>query len=156
MTTRPPHWKHQLACVEVAAVLWHWVIEQGEGMVLTAPLVVLADQVTVAPDVVWLCQSRLETVLNDDDGCVYGAPDLVVEVLAPQPDAHAHDHVENLVCYEQHGVREYWIVDRWERQIACYRLSDGMLDGVGTYTDQDILISPMLPGFLCPVAALFQ
>ncbi len=168
MTTAPHHWKHQLACVELASVLWLWINERGHGMVLVAPTLALPDapaqHAPLTPDVVWIHQERMEQVLDDERGTLCGVPDLVVEVVPPHPSNTGHpgppvptpETSTLLEQYEQHGVQEYWIVDRWEQQIEVYRLEAGVLELVQAYTHQDVLLSPLLPGFACPLAAMFR
>ena len=57
----------------------------------------------VQPDIVVVCDaSKL-----DERGCM-GAPDLVIEILSPYTAAKDMKIKRDL--YEQHGVREYWLV----------------------------------------------
>jgi len=58
----------------------------------------------VQPDICVVCDlSKL-----DERGCI-GAPDLIVEVLSPSTSSK--DWEDKFALYEEHGVREYWIVD---------------------------------------------
>ena len=63
---------------------------------------------------------------------VYGAPDLVVEVLSPGTARNDKGYKKNK--YESSGVAEYWIVDPWRRSIEVYLLQDGRyaLDNIYT------------------------
>lgn len=54
---------------------------------------------------------------------VYGAPDLVVEVLSPRTARYDRKHKKDV--YESCGVKEYWIVDPANRTIEQYLLQDG-------------------------------
>ena len=54
---------------------------------------------------------------------VYGAPDLVVEVLSRSTAKHDRGHKKDV--YEQYGVREYWIVSPEDLFIEQYVLQDG-------------------------------
>lgn len=53
---------------------------------------------------------------------VYGAPDLVVEVLSPS--TMWNDKTRKKEVYAQCGVREYWLVDPISKYIEVYR-TDG-------------------------------
>ncbi|WP_411830076.1 Uma2 family endonuclease [Metasolibacillus meyeri] len=44
---------------------------------------------------------------------IYGAPDLVVEVLSPS--TARRDKGEKKALYEKHGVKEYWIISPDEK-----------------------------------------
>ena len=54
---------------------------------------------------------------------IFGAPDLVVEVLSPSTTKN--DIGEKKAVYEKHGVKEYWIVSPVARSIEVYLLQDG-------------------------------
>ena len=57
-----------------------------------------------------------------DDG-VYGAPDLVLEVLSP--GTARNDRGRKRDVYEKHGVREYWIVNPLDMSVEQYVLENG-------------------------------
>lgn len=54
---------------------------------------------------------------------VYGAPDLVIEVLSPNTAKNDKGHKKSI--YEKSGVWEYWIVDPLNKMIEVYLLEDG-------------------------------
>jgi Uma2 family endonuclease len=54
---------------------------------------------------------------------VFGAPDLVIEILSPGNSNHDLIRKKNL--YERNGVREYWIVDPETREAQGYLLKKG-------------------------------
>ena len=54
---------------------------------------------------------------------IYGAPDLIVEVLSRSTEKWDKGYKKKL--YEQCGVREYWIVDPDAKYIEVYLLKNG-------------------------------
>ena len=54
---------------------------------------------------------------------VYGAPDLVVEVISP--GTGRNDRGPKKDVYERHGVREYWIINPKDQSIEQYVLENG-------------------------------
>jgi Uma2 family endonuclease len=54
---------------------------------------------------------------------IRGAPDWIVEVLSP--GTATYDQKKKIPVYERAGVREVWLVDPRNGQVAIYRLSDG-------------------------------
>ncbi len=62
---------------------------------------------------------------------VYGAPDLVVEVLSPGTAKYDRGPKKN--AYERCGVREYWIVDPANRWVEQYLLREGTLELAAVY-----------------------
>ena len=73
------------------------------------------------PDVSILCD---KTKIGKN-GKIYGAPDLVVEVLSRS--TARRDKMEKFQAYEKAGVKEYWIVNPYERGIEVYVRKDDRL-----------------------------
>jgi len=72
------------------------------------------------PDIVVLCDKNKKKLKG-----IYGAPDLVIEILSPSTDAR--DLGEKKDVYSKTGVKEYWIVDPQSKKITVYYLSDDSL-----------------------------
>ena len=70
------------------------------------------------PDLTIVCD---KTKLKPDG--IYGAPDLIVEVLSPSTAKNDKGYKKDL--YEEHGVKEYWIIDPDAKSIDVYLLRDG-------------------------------
>ena len=85
----------------------------------------------VVPDLFVLC----DRAKFKKDG-VYGAPDLVVEIISPR--SRKYDRGDKKDLYQNAGVGEYWIVEPDERSIEVYLLKDGLyvLDGVYRIPDE--------------------
>jgi Uma2 family endonuclease len=152
--TTQPHWQHQFVCTRLGRLLDEWSEHTDAGLTLAAPGVIFAEDDTVAPDLVWVRRDRLTTVL-DDDGKLYAAPDLIVEVLSPGATNERRDREAKLKLYSSRGVQEYWIVSWQQRQIEVYRREQAALRLVATLYAQDELASPLLSGFSCRVEQLF-
>ncbi|MGH2458286.1 MAG: Uma2 family endonuclease, partial [Chloroflexota bacterium] len=139
--SKQPDWHHQLACARIFAVLDHWSSATESGTPNVAPGVIFGESDDVAPDVVWVSNRRLATIL-DPDGKLYGAPDLVVEVLSPGTTKQRRDQEAKLKLYARRGVLEYWIVDWRKRQVEVYRRAEPTLELMGTFREEDTLTSP--------------
>jgi Uma2 family endonuclease len=123
--------------------------------VFPAPGVIFSEQDAVAPDLVWVSVERAPLVVNREDGKLHGAPDLVVEVLSQGSANERRDRETKLALYDRYGTPEYWIGDRFERQVDVYRRDTGSLSLVVQVQAAELLTSPLLPGFACPVKTLF-
>ena len=152
--SRQPHWHHQQACMRIAAALDAWSRQTGAGETNLAPGVIFADDDDVAPDVVWISQSRRVTALGPE-GHLHAAPELMVEVLSPGGANERRDREAKLTLYSRRGVMEYWIVDWRTQQIEVYQREQLALRLVATLYPTDAFTSPLLPGFVCQVASLF-
>ena len=70
---------------------------------------------------------------------VKGAPDFIAEVLSPSNSSH--DLVYKRDLYEKHGVKEYWVVDIYTKNIHVYVLKGGAYGNPEIYhyfTDEEI------------------
>ncbi|GLC89056.1 Uma2 family endonuclease [Lysinibacillus piscis] len=63
---------------------------------------------------------------------IYGAPDLMVEVLSPS--TARKDRGDKKELYEKHGVKEYWIIDPVAKSIEVYLLKEGKYNLDNVYT----------------------
>ena len=122
---------------------------------MIAPGLVLADDDDVAPDVVWVSSRRMATTLGDD-GKFHAAPELIVEVLSPGAANEKRDRDAKLKLYSRRGVDEYWIMDWRRRSVEVFRRKNARLILTTTLRDSDILTTPLLSRFACPVSELFE
>jgi len=152
--SRQPHWHHQRTCGNLYAELHAWSRTSGMGQASITPGILFSESDSVAPDVVWISHERL-AALMDEAGHLTGAPELAVEVLSPGVENERRDREAKLKLYGSRGIREYWIVDWRLQQVEVYRRDQAMLQLVSTLFAEDVLTSPLLPGFSCPVARLF-
>lgn len=153
--TRSPHRLHQRVCVKLARYLDAWSENSGLGETIIAPGVIFSDFDSVIPDVVWLSQEKLANI-EDDAGHLLGAPELVIEVLSPGNKNEIRDRETKLKLYSLHGVREYWICDRFNKQVSIYRRENTRLVLVTTLLEDELIESPLLPGFSCLVGNLYK
>lgn len=152
--SKQPHWHHQFVSGQVFAFLQAWSASTGSGIALPAPGIIFADDEAVAPDVVWISQTRFTTSAGAD-GKLHAAPELVVEVLSPGSANAERDRTDKLALYDRRGVLEYWIVDWRQRQVEIYRRTQDGLPLIDVLNSQDTLTSPLLPGFTVLVDQLF-
>lgn len=152
--TRSPHHKHQQVTGRIFAALDSWSTETGLGEASIMPGLIFSDSDNVAPDVVWVSYERLVQI-QDEAGHFRGAPELVVEVLSPGKASEDRDRIAKLKLYSVQGVQEYWIVDRIAQRIEVYHREQARLALVATLLMDDVITSPLLPGFASQVANLF-
>jgi len=152
--SRQPSWDHQYTCLRLGRFLDEWSDQTGLGVVNAAPGLIFAEDDDVAPDLVWISQSTLSTALGEDRK-LHSAPELVIEVLSPGFSNQQRDRQAKLKLYGRRGVQEYWIVNGQEHEVEIYRHDGTSLNFSGTLRIDDLLESPLLPGFSCQVSKLF-
>jgi len=104
----------------------------------------------VQPDICIICDpSKL-----DRRGCI-GAPDTVIEILS-QGNLD-RDIKQKFRLYEEHGVKEYWIVAPGIQTIAVYQLSEeGKYELSQEYDNAGDIPVASLPGFSIPWEHIFE
>lgn len=139
---------HQRVVRELVFALGDHVRNARAGELLFAPMDVVLDgaaNLVVQPDLLFVGHERRH-ILSDK---VYGAPDLVVEVLSPHPRIGALE--ERIGWFAKYGVRECWLVSIPQRQIAVLSFENrlvvarslhGGLDRVGSRVLPDVPITP--------------
>ncbi|WP_258099188.1 Uma2 family endonuclease [Marinoscillum pacificum] len=93
----------------------------------------------VQPDICVIC----DFYKLDDAGCK-GAPDLIVEILSPF--TASKDLKEKYQLYEEHGVKEYWVVYPEEAVLEIYELQEGKYVSKGKFVKDDVVTSSVLVG----------
>ncbi len=103
----------------------------------------------VQPDISVICDlSKL-----DDAGCI-GAPDIVIEILSKGNNKKELKYKYEV--YEESGVKEYWIIQPEDENMTVYTLVDGKYIPSKLFTSGDEITTPILPGFVLNLEALFD
>jgi Uma2 family endonuclease len=80
-------------------------------------------------------------------------PTIVVEFPAAGRVAWKHDYIEKRNEYLAIGVREYWVIDRFQRVMTVY-FDDAGKPGERRVAEGDVYRTDLLPGFELPLARL--
>ena len=146
-----PFFSHQQLVLQVARLLQDHVEPRRLGRVAIAPLDVILDAdraLIVQPDVLFVSTERLSIIRNQ----VWGAPDLVVEVLSGSNDAY--DREQKLIWYRQYGVREYWLVDLYQETVIIVDFT-GILPDTRAARGTDAIHSSVLPELTATAFSVF-
>ena len=148
-----PHAKHQLAQSRLMRLIGNFVFEKKLGEVIGAPMDVVFDDDNVPqPDVFFIKKER--TKIIELDGLVWGAPDLVVEIIS-QGTAR-NDRVDKKALYERCGVSEYWIVEPNARTVEVYVLNNQSYALLDFLEIEGTLKSQVLIGFELDITEVFN
>jgi Uma2 family endonuclease len=97
--------------------------------------------IVLQPDIAFIghgCQS----IVGDR---MYGAPDMVLEVTSPF--THSGDLEERVACFSLYGVREYWLVQPQQKDVAILELANGGVRRRSLIDDISPLNSALFPDF---------
>jgi Uma2 family endonuclease len=113
------------------------------GRVWLSPIDVVLDRarhLIVQPDLIVVTNARLRLVTDR----VWGAPDLVVEVMSPRPRIGSLD--ERLGWFAEYGVRECWLVHHLSWQVDIRQFASGQMTE-RLFEKAEPLRSRVLPAF---------
>lgn len=145
-----PSFSHQEIVVRFNEALRAWVAPRHLGRTAVAPVdMILSPRRVTQPDVLFVSTERLHII----ESAVHGAADLVAEILSP--GSRQRDRIEKRDLYEQHGVREYWILDPEAATVEVLFLDHGEYRLEGRWRPGDRAHSRLLRGFAVSVAELF-
>lgn len=147
-----PRYGHQSLLTHLGALLDHHVREHQLGQVCVSPVDVVLDEpaaLVVQPDVIFVANERLSIVRDR----VFGAPDLVVEVLSP--GTARRDRTIKLSWYRRYGVRECWLVDIRKRAVEVVDLRADA-ERRYTFSGAELLRSAVLPDWAVPAREIFD
>jgi Uma2 family endonuclease len=91
------------------------------------------------PDLLFIPADQLATLPSTH---IPYAPPLVVEALSPR--TAGRDIGPKFAAYEEHGVREYWVLDPETLDHRFYHRVDGILTAFAE--DEDLIPSKVIPG----------
>ena len=83
-----------------------------------------------------------------------GAPDLMFEIVSPGKANRTRDYVMKRALYQAIGVKEYVIVDRFDRRVTVLTLGPNGYDE-RVLTDSDVYTSTLLPRFEVRIVDVF-
>ncbi len=124
----------------------------GLGKVRSEKALIALSRNDFEPDVVFWSAAKAAAI--GPQTLKYPAPDWVCEVLSPGTERY--DRGIKMNDYAAHDVAEYWIIDPDKRVAEIYLLQDDKQYGLHTKTDSGILRSTVIPGFECPIEAIFD
>ncbi|MEW6304516.1 MAG: Uma2 family endonuclease [Verrucomicrobiota bacterium] len=146
-----PSYFHQKIVLRFYKVLDKWIAEHRLGEVILAPLdMVLSPHRSTQPDLLFVSHER-RGILQDR---VRGAADLVAEIISPE--SRRRDRIDKRDLYEQHGVREYWLIDPEAQTVEVLFLEKSQYKLLGRWRPGDKAQSKLLAGFTVPVGELFR
>jgi Uma2 family endonuclease len=148
MTPSSP--KHESILGKLFLIVGNYVFENDLGELFLSNTAVYFkddpnDRNFRSPDLTFVSNERMDIIRENG---IYGAPDLVVEVLSPGMENLRRDMIEKFQIYLQYGVREYWIVNPESKEMNIFILRDGKYE----LSER----SEILPGLTIPLNKIFE
>ena len=129
-----PNHIHQILVTSISQRLSNYISEhKGSCITIVSPMDVQLDcddRTMVQPDILVICDKS-----KFNERCIYGAPDLIIEVLSP--GTRRKDMILKLGKYEHAEVREYWLVDPDKKQVITFFFDCEEFTGPAIYSFDD-------------------
>ena len=113
----PASTNHTFTSGNIYGIFWNYLKGRKCTPIADGSTVYLTDNDHFVPDFMVVCDP--DKIKSDG---VFGAPDLVVEVLSPS--TMRNDKTRKKDTYAKYGVREYWLVSPGDKSVEVYR-TDG-------------------------------
>ena len=139
-----PSSAHQGAVGSFFVALREHVRARALGDVWVAPLDVVLDEardLIVQPDLLYVSRDRADIVQRR----IYGAPNLVVEVLSPRP--RVGDFDRRLEWFSAYGVEECWAYNQAAQHLEIITFAEGRVTRHTVFELDDAIASGCLPDF---------
>ena len=82
-------------------------------------------------------------------------PRIAAEFVSSGRRNRQRDYVDKRQEYQEAGIEEYWIIDRFQRTLTVFRYGTAGVEEL-VIKEQEIYQSPSLPGFEFPLAQLLE
>ncbi len=135
---------HQAIVLDVSIALVAHVQERTLGQIWISPLDVILDAeraLIVQPDLFFVSNERSHIVTDR----VRGAPDLVVEVLSPNPRIGKLG--ERIGWFQEYGVVECWLIHQLEHRMEVLNFVDPNVIERASFGRTTPIRSRVLPDF---------
>lgn len=135
---------HQRAVGQLYLALAQYLREGRSGTVWLSTIDVILDvdrALVVQPDLLVVSDARREIIQDR----VRGAPDLVIEILSPDP--RVGTLTEHLRWFGTYGVRECWLVHLLDREIEVIGFGGGAVISRELFASNEEIRSAVLEGF---------
>jgi Uma2 family endonuclease len=135
---------------ELGHLVWYFKEHHPQGSIVDVNLpkqtIYFTSNRRRADRAIWTGLGRIPDVEKD-------VPSIIVEFVSVSKRDHIRDYETKRGEYLGIGVREYWIIDRFQRIMTVYR---NLPEGVATLIikEADSYQTDLLPGFQLPLARL--
>jgi len=149
-----PGLTHQIVTSNIIHIFRNYLDEHPFGAIVPSPGLIFDRYSGVIPDLVFYTHQRGAEIIAKEK--LNAAPELVIEILSPGRPNIERDRVAKFQLYGKYGVQEYWIVDIDQRAVEISRTQGSTLALDVVHTADDLVNSPLLPGFSCPATNFFK
>lgn len=147
-----PSYDHQSIIMEIANTMYNY-FKNNKCRPLTSPfdvtLTIDDNKNVVQPDIIVICDTE-----NINEKRKYtGIPTLVLEVLSET--TQKKDMLKKLNLYLHAGIKEYWIVNPWRKEVYLYCFSELDIQEYRVYQGSEMAQSITFDGLAISLEQMF-
>ncbi len=152
MKMPPPITEHQKIAKRLEFKFYE-LEKKGLGEMFHAPIGVrFSDEIALQPDIIFISKERMHII---KEKYIDGVPDLVVEIISK--GTKKRDTKVKKAIYEKFGVKEYWIVNPFDKSIEVYVLNEeGKYELYSKAKQKGKVRSSILEGFEMSLKEVFE
>ena len=147
----PVKYKHNRASFRLAYLIETYLRRNQIGVVGHEKLMIQLTRNDYEPDICFFLKEKSRAFKPEQ--MLFPAPDFVVEVTSPSTEKT--DRTIKFIDYEEHGVKEYWIIDPDKEFVEQYVLTEGKYN-LHLKSGTGIISSQVIKSFEIPVRAIFD
>lgn len=150
-----PKATHQKVLGELYGIFFNW-FKGKQCRPMLAPFDITLkrseeNRSVVQPDLMVICD--LDKKLDEKDKYT-GVPSLMVEILSES--TRGKDMVKKLDLYMSTGVREYWIVNPFSREVTVFQFENNDTVKNATYKKDENIVSYIFDGLEVSLKSIFE
>jgi Uma2 family endonuclease len=151
MAPSPDVW-HQDWLGNLYVLLRQHLSHTKAGRLFMAPFDVVFDsENTVQPDLIFVAAANIGII---EQRAIFGAPDLLVEILSPS--SIRRDCHDKKALYARFGVKEYWIGDPVNKSMEILTLRGARYQPYCAARENGKLVSKVLPGLELDLSGILR
>jgi Uma2 family endonuclease len=102
LVSRAPLLRHQAITTNILFAIKAYLTQNPLGKVYPTPGVIFSDFDAVIPDIIYISHERLDEIA--EKGKLFGAPELIIEILSPGSENARRDRQIKRQLYRKYGV----------------------------------------------------
>ena len=142
---------HNEISINLVKLLDTFVVKHDLGFVGIEKIMISLTRNDYEPDICFFRKEISETF--EPEQVLFPAPDFIIEILSKK--TAQKDGGVKFQDYQQHSIKEYWIVDAKKKTVEQYLLQKGKYELIFKANKGDIE-SVVLQGFIIPMEAIFD
>ncbi len=144
--------EHNEISINLVKIIGTYVLEKELGFVGMEKILIQCTRNDYEPDLCFFNKSKSDSFKKDQS--LFPIPDLIIEILSSGTEKR--ERGIKYEDYQNHGVKEYWIIDPNKKTVEQYLLNDNDVYELNVKINSGNIDVREIEGLSIPVAAIFD